>query len=106
MHSGDGGNFTTCAIEIKKVCSLDDGRSTFLPVTSGKVNPPILVTLSLQRPWGREGAWREKQEGAISSASLLYSEWFSFRLDGSISPPLLSCIHPSLISQKLPSSSS
>lgn len=37
MHSGDGGNFTSCAIEIKKVGSLDDGRSTFLPVTSGKV---------------------------------------------------------------------
>lgn len=37
MHSDDGENFTNCAIKIKKVCSLDDGRSNFLPVTSGNV---------------------------------------------------------------------
>ena len=37
MLSGDGGNFTSVQLRFKKFCILDDGRSSFLPVTSGKV---------------------------------------------------------------------
>lgn len=71
MHSGEGGNFTSSAIEIKQFCTLGGGG-----------NGESTIVFVSQRPWGREDTWREKQEGNVSPISPLHSMASGFRPDG------------------------
>lgn len=67
MHSGDGGNFTSVQLRSKQFCILDDGRSNFLPVTSGKVESTNFHDFVFAKTLGGEGPWRQKRGGKYLS---------------------------------------
>lgn len=89
MPGASEANFTSSAIELKKFCILEGGRSNFLSATSGKMESIHIYAFVFAKALGWRGPWREKKEGNICitfifSKVQLQAKWKN------VSPPLLS----------------